>query len=855
MQNAMVNRITYSTRVMRQPMRQALTVAAVLTLTALAGCSGGSGAATQVNPTSTQTPNPGYTGPAPATADVQSFKINLFDNVRLTNRCGGCHSESGGQPPLFARSDDVNLAYTDANGVVTLTDPTNSRMVAKVGGGHNCWLSSDSACADILSTWITNWAGATAGAGGRKIDLEAPVTLRDPGQSRNFPTDNGALFGSTVYTPVLSQYCDGCHSSGSAIQQSPFFAEGPVGDADALATAYAAAKSKIDLDDPPASRLVQRLRFESHNCWTTSCSNDATTMENAIAAFAQGVPLTQVDPALVTSKALTLYEGTIASGGNRYEASVIANYEFKTGIGTTAFDTSGVDPAMDLTLSGNVEWFGGWGLNFSGGKAQATTATSAKLRTQVTSTGEYSIEAWVAPGNVVQEDARIVSYSAGTLARNFNIGQTMYNYDAFNRSGNSDANGNPQLSTPDAAEILQATLQHVVVTYNRVDGRQIYVNGMLVTTPDPVPGSVLTDWDDTFAFVLGNEVSGDQPWSGVIRLVSVHNRALTPEQILQNFDAGVGEKFFLLFSVEHLLPAVPQSYVVFEGSVFDSYSYLFRAPFFVSLDATAQPDGIDLQSIRIGVNGAEAPVGQSFANVNTSISNALYDPLAGQSLASLGGVLPLEKGPDSDEFFLTFDQLGTQSFARPIAPTPAPSTPVDLVPASEIGVRTFDEINATMSTVTGVSALEPSVQGTFNLVRQSLPAVPTIEAVLASHQIAIAQLAIEYCNALLEDPNLRNSTFGASLWTSTPAALFPSAANEAQLFDPLLDRMLGVSQITAQPDRTVVAAELSELINGIPGDSTRLGLAATGSTSTQRTLDIGKAVCSAVIGSAAMLVQ
>ena len=44
-----------------------------------------------------------------------------------------------------------------------------------------------------------------------------------------------------------------------------------------------------------------------------------------IAAFAAAVPLTQVDPQLVTSKALTLYEGTIASGGNRYEASVIAN--------------------------------------------------------------------------------------------------------------------------------------------------------------------------------------------------------------------------------------------------------------------------------------------------------------------------------------------------------------------------------------------------------------------------------------------------------------------------------------------------------------------------------------------------
>jgi hypothetical protein len=280
---------------------------AILALICIAGCSGGSGAETQVNPASGQAANTGYNGPAPATADVQSFKINLFDNVRLNNRCGACHGVDIGQSPMFARSDDVNLAYADANGVVALDSPADSLMVTKVGGGHNCWLASDSACSDILTTWITNWAGDAIGGAGREIELEAPVTLRDPGESRNYPNDGGALFSTHVYQPVLAQFCDGCHSTESAIQQSPFFAEGPVGDAVALTTAYEAAKSKMDLDDPALSRLVQRLRFESHNCWTASCANDANTMEAAITAFAQAVPLTQVDPLLLTSKALTLY--------------------------------------------------------------------------------------------------------------------------------------------------------------------------------------------------------------------------------------------------------------------------------------------------------------------------------------------------------------------------------------------------------------------------------------------------------------------------------------------------------------------------------------------------------------------
>ena len=47
-----------------------------------------------------------------------------------------------------------------------------------------------------------------------------------------------------------------------------------------------------------------RLRDEFHNCWTSSCANDTAVMQAAIQAFADTVPLTQIDPTLVNSKAL-----------------------------------------------------------------------------------------------------------------------------------------------------------------------------------------------------------------------------------------------------------------------------------------------------------------------------------------------------------------------------------------------------------------------------------------------------------------------------------------------------------------------------------------------------------------------
>ena len=842
---------------------------------ALAGCSGGSGPAVEQQPGGggTQTTQ-SYNGPAPNTPDVQAFKINLWDNIRPMNRCGTCHSVEGGQTPMFARSDDVNLAYAAANSVVTLTSPKDSMMVQKVGGGHNCWLASNSTCATILTTWITNWAGSLASSSGRQITLEAPA-LRDPGSSKNFPNDQGLLYSSTVY-PVTAKYCSGCHSSSSLVKQQPFHAEGGTmgvggsSDPNAWNIAYQAAQPKMDLDNPANSRLVLRLRNESHNCWSASCSADADVMQAAVQAFSDAIAPTQIDPALRVSKALTLYEGTVASGGSRYETSMVALYEFKsgtdcgtsiTGTCATAYDTSGVDGAgIDLHLSGNVQWYGGWGLNFAGGKAQATTAASAKLTDLIAQTGEYSIEAWVAPGNVAQTDTRIVSYSGGETARNFNLGQTQYNYDFFNRSSKTDGNGKPGASTPTADQVLQASLQHVVVTFDPVAGRKIYVNGMLTGTQDPAPGGTLNEWDNTFAFVLGSEVSGTKSWTGVIRLVAIFNRALTQAQVKQNFDAGVGEKYFLMFNVE-TLTNIPQAYVVFEGSLFDSYSYLFRHPFFISLDGTQNPVGLDIDGIRIGVNGSEAPVGQTFANVAMKISSA-YTASAGEVIANLGAVVPVEKGPTSDEFFLDFDRIGPSTYARTPPVTPPPPPPTDLPPVSALGVRTFDRISASMAAITSVSenngavgAGDQGVQATFGDIRQSLPAIPDITAVLASHQIAIAQLAIEYCNALIEDPVKRGAMFPGFDFTQVPSAEYP--ANENLLFNPLLDRVLGVTQLASQPDKNTVRTELHDMVNGYPGDPTRPGLLnSTGVVNDQvRTRAIAKAVCSSIVGGAPMLVE
>ncbi len=812
--------------------------AALIAAFVISACGGG--APTTENPVTSVTPPSSYQGPPPATADVQAFKLNVWDNVQSSNRCGGCHNESFNQNPLFARHDDVNLAYEAANGVVDLTQPNNSRLVSKVGGGHNCWLTDAQACADIMTTWIENWAGDTAG-GGRQIALEAPPE-NDPGASKNYGNATVQDFADLVHGPVLTTYCAGCHTSSAPTSQQPYFAE-----ADAV-TAFDAARSKMDLDDPAASRFVVRLGNEFHNCWEPGCASAAAEMQSAIQAFADTVPLTELDAALVNSKALRIVDGTVASGGNRFEGNQIALWEFKTGSGTTAFDTSGVDPAIDLTLSGDVTWFGGWGITINDGKAQGSTTASKKLHDLITATGEYSIEAWIVPSNVTQEMARIVSYSAGDTARNFTLQQTLYDYNFLHRSTETSLNGDPALSTPSANEVLQASLQHVVANYSPVDGRSVYVNGELVTQTDPVPGGSLVDWQDTFAFVLGNEVSNSGLWQGTLRMVAVHNRVLTPAQVLQNFDVGVGEKFYLLFSIADII-GVPSAYILFEVSQFDSYGYLFNQPHFITLDAAQQPEGIPLTGMHIGINGAEAPVGQSYANIDTTLSASQFGEL-GQPLSDLGAVVPLEKGPEDDEFFLTFDLLGTESYARTYDP-PLIISPENLPQAQRIGVRTFDEINATMAAVTGVDPETQSVDMTFQNLRQSLPAVENVQTFLSSHQVAIAQLAIEYCDALVEGPGAA-AYFNNFDFNQSPAAAY-SGTSRNQVIDPLVNNVVGTG-IQTQPDITSIRDELGF----VSSDGTRpdnLIDRLLVSPDNPDTRAIAKGVCAAVLGSAVTTVQ
>jgi hypothetical protein len=785
-------------------------------------------------PVSEARPN-SYTGPAPASDDVQNFKLSVWDNISTSDKCGACHVQNE-QSPSFARFDDINEAYRLTNSLVNKNSLQDSLLVTKVAGGHNCWLSSPSACADILETWLNGWLNTTQNA--TEVQLEAPP-MKAVGANKNFPA-SPALFANNVH-PLLEKYCSSCHQSSAAVPIAPYVASANVNEA------YLASIAKLNLDKPEDSRLVARIKNEFHNCWSSNCENDATQLTNAIQTMADGIDVTELASNLVATNAATLFDGTLASGGGRFESNLIAKWEFKTGFGNQAFDTSGVSPALNLNLSGEYNWVGGWGIRLTGGKAQGSTANSKKLYTNIMSTGEFSIEAWVAPDNVTQEGpARIISYSGGDNARNFMLGQSLYNYDFLIRNDNTNANGEPALSTANADEVLQAALQHVVINYDANGGRRIFVNGQDTGYEDPSDGSLLNEWDDSFAFVLGSEVSGRFNFEGTIRMVAVHNRVLSAEQITSNFDAGIGQKFYVLFGVSDIVNA-PQAYVGFEVSQFDSYSYLFAEPFVVSLDSSTNLDGINVEGIRIGVNGREENTGQVFATLQTTVNGSLATQSLGHKVSRQGTIIPLQKGPELDEFFLTFDNLAGSRSTRAANASATVASPIDLPAQSLIGVRDFAEINASMAALTGVASNRGEVLATFTTLRQQLPSITAIDSFLTSNQMAVTQLAIRYCDTLVEDDTMRAEFFpNVDFAHNVNSGITDTFTNN--ITDPLIQKLMNADDQN-QPESSDLSLELSSLIDRLSTCKNNNSCA----SDTTRTL--AKASCAAVLGSAVVLVQ
>ncbi len=191
----------------------------------LSACSGGSGADVEQKPGLPNTgPTTNYNGPAPSTPDVQQFKINLWDNIQANNRCGTCHSDTGGQAPMFARRDDINLAYAAANGVVTLVSPARLDD-GQQGRRRPQLLAREQRRVRRHLDDVDHELGRRDGFDGRAQDRARAAGAPRPRPEQELPGRPGRVVLDDRVSAARADNCSECHASNTALKQQPFFAE------------------------------------------------------------------------------------------------------------------------------------------------------------------------------------------------------------------------------------------------------------------------------------------------------------------------------------------------------------------------------------------------------------------------------------------------------------------------------------------------------------------------------------------------------------------------------------------------------------------------------------------------------
>lgn len=622
------------------------------------------------------------------------------------------------------------------------------------------------------------------------------------------------IFEARLYPLLVNplNFCAGCHG----MAQDPTFA---VADP-TIAYNALVSQQKVNLINPGLSRIYLRPQDDRHNCGgVTSCDRVAADFLAAIQewsdlAIAEPPPGGNVRVASSTSNFALTTDGDAA----RADENAIALFNFSEGTGNVTMDTSGAGAAIALQIEG-MEWVDGGGLRNVSGKAQASAADSRKLFDMIAPGNEYSVEAWVIPNNTAQDGpARIVSYSLDTAVRNFTMGQNAIYYQLRNRSAATGVNGTPALEALDPQ--TDTLLQHVIMTFDAASGRKVYVNGQLSIEENN--GDAL-DWLDNQILVIGNEVTNNRLWQGVFKLVAVHNKALTVAEIQQNFDAGVGNVVTMRFDVSSVVGQT--AYIDMQAAQLDATGYLFAEPVFIS-SAT----GIAVKNIRIGVNGGVPVAAQPFRRIDTVVTQS------GMQLSPLGAVIPVELGADDDQFHLEFEVLGNQFGFAELVPPSSPPGPVADVPEPDLGLRTFSQINDTMSSLTGIDANQAVILASYTELRDSLPSTPELLSFGAAQQIAIQRLATTYCGAVVNDAGNCDNFFGA-------CAIDANAKD--QVATVLYDRFIG-DNLANQPDRADVATEIVRTIDDLDCAGGCSG--ATAQTALQ-------ASCTAILSSGAVTVN
>ncbi len=237
----------------------------------------------------------------------------------------------------------------------------------------------------------------------------------------------------------------------------------------------------------------------------------------------------------------------------------IALYLFNEGQGNAIHDVSREKPVLPLKIFDNgkneITWNKKRGLHTRPSRYRVEKSSmiaklksekpAAKIINKIKQSQEFSVELWFRPDNVEQTGpVRIISISKSNGRRNVTIGHSASAYDFRIRTSDVNLNGLPSLRTASSYQ-AKAELTHVVLTYD-TNAAQIYINGESIPwffyegePPGEQLSGNLTNWDDSFKLIIGDEFTGDRAWKGHIYYLAFYDRSLDQKQVLSKLSNGI----------------------------------------------------------------------------------------------------------------------------------------------------------------------------------------------------------------------------------------------------------------------------------------------------------------------------
>ncbi|RMH38546.1 MAG: hypothetical protein D6694_12205 [Gammaproteobacteria bacterium] len=223
----------------------------------------------------------------------------------------------------------------------------------------------------------------------------------------------------------------------------------------------------------------------------------------------------------------------------RVKYGLQALYTFNEGGGSVVYDVSGVGQPLNLTIedAGKVSWLNG-GLAINDATKLLSDGPATKIINAANWNNALTIEAWVKPPASTNDSLAVMaSLSKDASHRNVALFQQESLYIAGLRTSATSESGMPFLVSPIGA--AQPELVHVAYTRDAAGVAKLYVNGVEVASG--VTGGLIDNWDTTYKLILGSEMTGEWPWLGEYHLLAFYDRALTQDEIYQNYDASADD--------------------------------------------------------------------------------------------------------------------------------------------------------------------------------------------------------------------------------------------------------------------------------------------------------------------------